>query len=1069
MLNDGVGRLIGQISDPSGSNNTRDTSGKEDDTVASPFEFGGIGLEGKDDAGLESAVGVDNDLEWRKWANLEGSDEADSTCADDSVGVNDHLEWLKRANLEDSDEADSICADDSSRPEEPSSLRMPLPPDLDSDWDLLNPRAHKAKIDRVQASAVANSAFYVLAQEKEDDNRALPSLNQRMPRILFPERGFNNYESLDTKMWTPLEPVQIWYVNFAYMATLWRVYTGSNRATVEPREFPRVAIELLNAGTLLRLHRDLLESRNLLVRVCFNVRELCQSRISQGSISILVVSDSRPGVASLQSVSVNQVYKFTQLVDSLLNALYWSLSRKTTFPIVEQGTRGDVGGYMSNLGKIGDAFEAEVLAQDSRFGLQAVVDICRVMGHVLDVGLLTYCDTHLQALDETFLGRRTERFEIHYPVLSTKTQAQSPAVVMRPRSVSCLHKFLHERKVWVFHYGLLGKNPGVSSDAKLYLSTSIEAFADIWGPIWKVSPKGSTDNVVLRYNVGLGAIVPWTRSLDSEPEKLPEEAFCHWIQPAEIASHEETTLTINGQENPLLLIGGAPKVTISPSMECCADPVSLLHTMQCQGSLQRFGTANPHRYRDSETIQLQAGYGPVHGAYQAQFKHRPGVTWKEYFVERWKMEPDRRNPRLLEYWLGVEVSLCTFNSRRQRLLRILESKPMRNHLLTAFFTWTDPKCEPAYYSALNSEDSYAFYNLYVSRPDWRLELGTAVSLCFEVLLQTGLDHNQDLKAFYAPTSTGQEWLAMIRHKDHSWAGLLKDSEHCATMAVATETCLEVSKPGWPKFPGQQCRQGPNQGDTFTVLETKLVCYRSSKEPKSRDRHLPDSRLSIGSSGFLKVLIGLKRDGLLVRWNPRTPFLGKAQEYFSACGQHSEHMGDGFLKVNPSEIYVVSRNASKLLPVARATLRSKEAFGQDQGAPQAHATNSNLDYLLQDPCAPSAPSHSATSSKEGRDVDSEQKNPGYVLPLYDVSRCTYSSELEAKTTTFIKILTHLSTNAKAAKAFSRRPLLMISLLQMSKIPVHPNKRPLSNRAVKKAELKILRTISNIHALRSTRLR
>ena len=409
------------------------------------------------------------------------------------------------------------------------------------------------------------------------------SLNQRMPRILFPEQGFN-YESQDTKMWTPLEPVQIEYETFAYMASLWRVYTGSNCAIVEPREPPGIVMDLVDDGTLLGLHRDLLESRNLLVRVCFNVRELCQSSISQGFISIVVVSDSRPGVASLQSVSVDQVYKFTQLVDSLLNALYWTLSRKSTFPRVEQGIRGDVGGYMSNLGKIGDVFEAEVIAQNSRFGLQAVVEICRVMGHVLDVGPLTYCDTHLQALDETFLGRHTERFEIHYPVLLTETQAQSPAVVMRPRSLSCLHKFLRGRKVWVFHYSLLDKNPGVSSDAKLYPSTSIEAFADIWGPIWKVSPKGSTENVVLRYNVGLGAIFPWTKSLEREPEKLADEAFCHWIQSTEIGSHEETTRTINGQENPLLLIGGAPKVTISPNMECCADLVSLLHTMHCQGS-----------------------------------------------------------------------------------------------------------------------------------------------------------------------------------------------------------------------------------------------------------------------------------------------------------------------------------------------------------------------------------------------------------------------------------------------------------------------------------------------------
>ena len=39
---------------------------------------------------------------------------------------------------------------------------MPLPPDLDPDEDLLNPRAREAKLQRVQALAVANSAFLAL-------------------------------------------------------------------------------------------------------------------------------------------------------------------------------------------------------------------------------------------------------------------------------------------------------------------------------------------------------------------------------------------------------------------------------------------------------------------------------------------------------------------------------------------------------------------------------------------------------------------------------------------------------------------------------------------------------------------------------------------------------------------------------------------------------------------------------------------------------------------------------------------------------------------------------------------
>lgn len=56
--------------------------------------------------------------------------------------TDDDQEWLESLNLEDGDSSDSTFADDSDRPRSP---RMPLPPDLDSDEELLNPRAREAK------------------------------------------------------------------------------------------------------------------------------------------------------------------------------------------------------------------------------------------------------------------------------------------------------------------------------------------------------------------------------------------------------------------------------------------------------------------------------------------------------------------------------------------------------------------------------------------------------------------------------------------------------------------------------------------------------------------------------------------------------------------------------------------------------------------------------------------------------------------------------------------------------------------------------------------------------------
>lgn len=973
---------------------------------------------------------ADNDFEW---FDLEDSKHVDSDHAHgdsgNEVDTDNDLEWLESLSLNDTEKTSPSFADNSSRPPSP---RMPLPHDLNADEELLNPKAREAKIKRVQAVAVANSAFHLLVdrQEKEDD-RALPSQDQKMPRIRFPSQSFHGYVSQDTEMWNPFGREKIVDGDSAYMATLWHTYTGSNTISEESPE--PVVMDHNDVHILLGLHRDLLESRNLLVRVCCNIHELCQSGICQGLITIIVISDSRPGVASLQSVNVDQVYKFTQLIDTLLHALYWTLGRKTTFPKVEQGVRGDVQTFMSNLGKLGDFFEAEVLAPGSRVGLQAIVDICRVIGHVLDLALLAYCGAHLLALDQTFLDRHIERFEIHHPVLLSGPQAQSPAVVVRRRSLSCLDKFLRGKKVWVFHYGLTNGS-SASSNVKLYLSTSIEAFADTWGPVWKVSRKNSIGNAVLRYSVAIGAIIPWTRILEREPEALPEEAFCHWTCSDEDDSDLEMSPTIDIQKHPLLLIGGAPKLTISPNTECRADPVSLLHTLKCQDCLQRCGTVKPHRYKDTEAAQVQVGHGGVQVGGSVQWKTNPGITWKEYFVKSWKNEPQRRNPKLLEHWCGVEVSLCTFNARRRRLLQILGSKSMRNHLSNIFFIWSDPLCEEAYYSALHSEDLHAFYNLYVSCHDWRLELGTAVSLCFEMLLHTGLDDRGDLKVFYAPTSSGdQDWLAVIRNKKHNWAGLLKDSEQCATMAVATETCLEASTRSWPKFPGQQCRQRPKQGDQFSLLETKLVCLRTSEGRTFGDTHLPDSTLSFGSSGLLEVLIQLKRDGLLVRWKSRAPLLGKARELVSVCGPHSEHMEDQYLKAKSSELYVVSRSASKLSPVDFRPLHTLDRV-QD-----AHADDSNLDHPPQDRRVQSVESNkectnttvrvlSATSSIAGEAGDSEpeDRDKRYVEKSVGVYRCIYLPGLEAETMVFGTTSTHLSTNTKAEKTSNLRPFLIASL-------------------------------------------
>jgi hypothetical protein len=61
------------------------------------------------------------------------------------------------------------------------------------------------------------------------------------------------------------------------------------------------------------------------------------------------------------------------------------------------------------------------------------------------------------------------------------------------------------------------------------------------------------------------------------------------------------------------------------------------------------------------------------------YKRRKGQNIKDTLVERWR-NTKNRNPGKLEAFYGVEVSLCTHNARRRRLLELLNSTTMRKYL-----------------------------------------------------------------------------------------------------------------------------------------------------------------------------------------------------------------------------------------------------------------------------------------------------------------------------------------------------------------------------------------------------
>ncbi len=169
-------------------------------------------------------------------------------------------------------------------------------------------------------------------------------------------------------------------------------------------------------------------------------------------------------------------------------------------------------------------------------------------------------------------------------------------------------------------------------------------------------------------------------------------------------------------------------------------------------------------------------------------------TWKEFIIETWKNDPRRRVARILEFWLGVEVSMCTRNARRQRLITLLGSDTMQTYLKSLSLEWTDPQCETEFYAALSNTDYTAFRTLWDSHVDWRSDLGAAIVCCLDALVTTG-GENGDLQALWVPEAAF-ECIVTLSHNEHSWTRFLKDTRDSCTLAVFNVACLQHT--GIPK-------------------------------------------------------------------------------------------------------------------------------------------------------------------------------------------------------------------------------------------------------------------------------
>jgi hypothetical protein len=223
-------------------------------------------------------------------------------------------------------------------------------------------------------------------------------------------------------------------------------------------------------------------------------------------------------------------------------------------------------------------------------------------------------------------------------------------------------------------------------------------------------------------------------------------------------------------------------------------------------------------------------------------------------------------------------------------------------------------------------------------------VGDAISLCLDKLQNTGIDQdNRQLdalwvEAFDSPDLEDDEddeddatnsyagscapsiepWTVSLFRSEHTWTGMVKDSQECFTMAVMVIACLDYDDECG--FGRRCCGFAPNRDPGYSVLKTAITLNKAILKDegfcpeKSTGTSVAgwNSRgvkkgtsLHLGDHGTLKVLRRLKHSSMLeVEWKPLLS--ETAQEVKNVAGNQLV-LGRGVDKHHQEYIQGVSLN------------------------------------------------------------------------------------------------------------------------------------------------------------------
>ena len=527
---------------------------------------------------------------------------------------------------------------------------------------------------------------------------------------------------------------------------------------------------------------DMVQSRNIIYLAFANLVRLKRSSFIHDQISILVADKSRHHVASTVVIKQEDVLHLAQFFQGTISELYRAIQRE-----------------YEDLASLVDEAEAKLSTTCRRFldqlGLHCHVSISdahvnSALAVVLDLGVVSYAHAHV----ESFGGKEIEATSSRITVPQNLGERFPSMFVLQRYPTRCLNEFFGGAELWVFHdWGWLMQPP-------LYISTAIEIFADLWGPVWQIF-EDKTESSIHHYDVGKGTIVPWALSQSGNLELRDNERFCHFLpkeQPFQITnstpircrdadlSGEVGGWPFSGKER--LLVGAGKRREYMKWSRCeCTESV-LEARLRGRNQLQQVGTKSTYTYVDSRTAAIVGGSHGITFGGSITVKRANGVLFKDVLFDRWQKQPATRDPEQLANLWGFAISLCTNNAERVSLFELLGTPSIYRYLET--YKWSCSGCRAEYMSAVHSGSVESFCYLWRQHRQWQEELGEVVGHCLQILYHTGLDKDRDeFAALWVSPGTTLPKRILLKPSDHNWIKLLSDSEISFTVAVVVEDCL----------------------------------------------------------------------------------------------------------------------------------------------------------------------------------------------------------------------------------------------------------------------------------------